>query len=100
MSAQQNQIRDLKITKDNTVTFLNGSFPLEIDLDGNILWMPPYPFILNSDTIVYHHDFKKTNRGTYMVMGNKKVYRKVLGDYSADLLRKEFETRVIDNQVY
>jgi hypothetical protein len=100
MSAQQNQIRDLKITKDNTVTFLNGSFPLEIDLDGNILWMPPYPFIFNSDTIVYHHDFKKTNRGTYMVMGNRKVYRKALGDYSAEALKKEFETRVINNQVY
>ena len=94
------QIRDLKVTKDNTITFLTLFQACEIDLEGNILWRAPYPFVLNSDTVTYHHDFKKTNRGTYMVLGNKTVDRKILGTYSDSLVKIEPGVKKINGQLY
>jgi hypothetical protein len=100
MHPERNQIRDMKITSENTITFLNGNFPLEIDLEGNILWAAPYPYVINADTVFYHHDFKKTTRGTYMVMGNKRAYRKVIGSYPIEKLNREFEVKLVDGQIY
>ena len=55
------QVRDLRMTDDNTFTFLTGKSPLEIDWDGHILWKAPYPFVKDGDTIIYHHDFQKND---------------------------------------
>jgi hypothetical protein len=97
---EETQIRDMKITKDNTVTFLTGKTPIEMDLEGNVLWKAPFPYFFNGDSVMYHHDFKKTKRGTYMVMGIIKVYRKVLEAKDTADLKKEFEYKILDNVVY
>ena len=94
------QIRNLLVTKENTLTFLTEKLPLEIDFNGKVLWQAPFPFVLNGDTIGYHHDFKKTNRGTYMVLGNKKSYRKLLGEHKAENLNNEFGIKKIDGVFY
>lgn len=94
------QIRDMKITADNTITFITVFHACEIDFYGNVIWKAPFHFVLNSDTIMYHHDFKKTNRGTYMVLGNRKVNRKVLGNYPDEIVEKEFGIKRINNQMY
>jgi hypothetical protein len=90
------QIRDMKVTKDNTITFLTLHAAVEIDYDGNVLWRAPYPLIINSDTISYHHDFKKTPRNTYMVLGEKRVARKITGTYSKEALEKELNVKYIN----
>ena len=77
------QIKDLKVTKDNTLTFIAANIPVEMDYDGTVLWQAPYPFIFNSDTITYHHQVTKTKRGTYLVMGLRPVLRKVFGAVNA-----------------
>ncbi len=93
------QVRDLKVTKNNTLTFFNDQVPTEMDVYGTVLWSAPYPFISNTDTIFYHHDFKKTKDGTYMVLGNKKVYRKVSDNYTIEEL-KNFEIVRKDSSIY
>lgn len=76
------QVRDLRMTEQGTFTFLTGRAPMEIDLDGTVLWQAPYPLVIKNDTIVYHHDFQKTKQGTYMVMGFRKVYRAMQGQFT------------------
>jgi hypothetical protein len=95
---ESSQIRDLKVTQDNTITFLiENSVPLEIDMSGEVLWKAPYPLVINNDTIQYHHDFKKTKRGTYMVLGNKKVYKRIPVEYKKENLENEYGVKMIDN---
>jgi hypothetical protein len=93
-------IRDLKITRDNTITFLTVLTPYEVDPDGRVLWKAPVPFVFNKDTVVYHHDFKKTNKGTYMVLGDKKIYRKVIGNFDEADLNKDPDVKMIDGVLY
>jgi hypothetical protein len=93
-------IRDLKMTVDNTITFLTEKNALEIDLDGNILWKAPYPFVFKNDTIIYHHDLKKTKRGTYMVLGTRGIKRSLPGLYTKEELDKETEISIINNKPY
>jgi hypothetical protein len=75
------QIRNLSITKDNTLLFLTLKRAVEINMHGDVMWKAPEKFVFNKDTLMYHHDFKKTNRGTYMVLANRPVLRKVTGPH-------------------
>lgn len=93
-------IRDLRITKDNTFTFLTLKTPVEIDFDGNILWKGTKPLILGKDTIKYHHDFKKDIDGNYWVLGNKIVYRKLLKKLDDNILKNEDKILITDTGVF
>ncbi len=94
------QTRDLKMTKDNTLTLLVKQTPVEIDFEGNVLWKGPDPFVLNKDTIVFHHDLKKDGEGNYYVLGNKFVYRKLLVKLPQDVITNEDMVRITDTAVY
>ena len=98
--ADKMYIRDMRITQDNTITFLTFEVPYELDVDGKVVWKAPYPFILNKDTIHYHHDFKKTSRGTYMVLGDKFVYRSLLGNYSELEIKNSSGIKKINDTLY
>lgn len=80
LQGNASQIRDLKLTAKNTLTFLSDNVPLEIDLAGNVLWQLPRPYKFGNDTITFHHVFTKTKTGHYYVLGNRKVPRRVIGD--------------------
>ena len=77
------ELRDLKFTKDNSITLLSDSRPLEIDLNGNLLWSLPSPFVFMGDTVTFHHDFEKTKRNTYLLLANKPVKRRVYDNDAA-----------------
>jgi hypothetical protein len=94
------QVRDLKVTKDNTITFLTGKAPLEVDFEGNVLWAAPYPLIIKDDTVTYHHEFQKTSRNTYMVLVFRREYRKVLGNLSPEIFEKESELKTINGVLH
>ena len=74
------EIRDLKHTPENTLTFMADNKPLEIDLHGNVLWSLPHPFILKGDTLTFHHEFQKKG-DHYYVLANKKAFRKITTGY-------------------
>jgi len=76
LHSKETQVRDLRYTDNNTVTFLSNGLPLEIDYDGNLLWKLPHPFVFGTDTITFHHTFAKV-KDHYFVLGNKNVFRSV-----------------------
>lgn len=97
---ERTHIRDLKFTKENTVTFLTIPVPLEIDLQGKVLWQAPYPFLYEQDSVLYHHELQKTSRGTYLVLADRKVWRRVPGAFAPEDLKTEFDVKVVNGEVY
>jgi hypothetical protein len=97
---EKTHIRDIKLTNDHNFTFLTIPIPMEIDAEGNVIWKAPHPFTIDNDTIIYHHEFEKTKRGTYMVLGDRKVWRRVVGAYAPEDLKTEFDVKVVNNEVY
>lgn len=94
------QVRDLQLTADNTITLLTGKMAVEIDLNGNVLWKAPTPYVLNNDSVIYHHDFRKTTRGTYMILGARTIYRKLTGNFQKEPVKRKNEIKVIDSVTY
>lgn len=92
--------KDLKVTEQNSVTFMTDSVPLEISLSGNVLWKGPNNFVFKGDTISFHHDFKKTSDSSYMILGNRYVYRRVLNNFSDSILKAEPKAKVINGELH
>lgn len=94
-------IYDLKLTPYGTITDLEDSFPLERDLNNNIIWKAP-----NDDRVsgmfyeYYNHDFKRLANGHYMVLGNQ-VWR-LLPDYcdTAAIKKKYPEIKLFGGKQY
>ena len=98
---ENTQVRDLNVTRDNTITFITSKCGVEIDFYGNVLWKTPFSVTLNNvDTVSYHHDFKKTNRGTYMILADKIVKRKIIGTYPEQILKKEGVIKTVTNELF
>ena len=100
LQKNNSQIRDLKVTADNSLTFLCDNIPVETDLDGNILWRLPHPFVFQNDTITFHHVFTKLRDGHYYVLGNKKVKRRVMDAQVAPSVLRENGFSVTNDSVY
>ncbi len=60
--------RNLTMTKDGTITFLDNTDCSNISLDGQLLWQGPNDGkVSGASNEFYHHDFKKMDDGTFMV---------------------------------
>lgn len=98
---RQTQIRDLKMTEENTITFLTPDNALEIDLDANILWKAPSPCYIGGDTMTYHHEFQKTKRGTYMVLVSRLMRRKLPDSFhKEEILKADKNIEVLEGKCY
>jgi len=81
-------IRDIKLTKDGTLTFIMGDRACEINYDGKIVWEAPYASDAGADNAEhFHHELTKLGNGHYMVLGTESVSWKLpyLKDDSAYL---------------
>ncbi len=59
--------RNLRMTKDGHIMYLDDVNLYERDIKGNILWKgPERPVITNEAKEYYHHDFMKLDDGTYL----------------------------------
>jgi hypothetical protein len=94
------RIRDVKLTNNNTLTFLTDKHACEIDFEGNVLWKAPQPFVLNGNTIEYHHEFVKDKLGNYYVLGRYRTYRKILDKISDEVLNNQANILRTDTGVY
>ncbi len=75
-------IRDLKLTKQGTITFLAGSSAYEINYNGDVLWKAPDNGIVSGNgRELYHHEFTRLSNGHYMVLGNESTE---MQSYNAD----------------
>lgn len=81
-------VRDIKITEQNTVTFLTSNDAVEIDYKGNLIWRGPNNGkVSGNQEEKYHHEFTRLKNGHYMVAGHTQVYRvipKLVGDKPVD----------------
>lgn len=65
-------VRDLKLTKDNTITFLTNKNVHEMDYYGHILWSGPNDGRVSGKAAEqYHHEVTKLTNGHYMTIGDK-----------------------------
>ena len=97
---EKRQVRDLKLSKDKTITLIAGNIPIEIDFEGNVLWTAPHPFVFLNDTITYHHDFRKLNNGNYMVLAHKKAARRIIDNSRKDTLRADMNMFIRNDTLY
>lgn len=73
-------VRDLKLTKDNTITFLTNKNVHEIDYYGNIIWSGSNDGkISGKATEQYHHQITKLSNGNYLTIGDKFVPSESVG---------------------
>ncbi len=78
------QIRDIKLTKDGTITFITPKSGYEIDYQGNILWATPNDGrISGKKTEQFHHEFTKLTNGNYMIIGDKFIDQNPDGSIAA-----------------
>jgi hypothetical protein len=59
-------VADLKVTPQNTITFIAAANIYEMNYNGDILWRGPA-----NGTGKYHHEFTKLENSHYMVLGNR-----------------------------
>jgi hypothetical protein len=68
----KNGIRDLRPTPQGTITFLQDEAALEINYNGDTLYMPSNTGEVSGDTSErYHHEFVRLANGHYMVLGTE-----------------------------
>jgi Arylsulfotransferase (ASST) len=73
--AADKELRDIKVTKAGTITFLSGARPYEVSYDGTILWKAPDDGAVSGDfnTERYHHQLDRLPNGHYMTLGTETV---------------------------
>ncbi len=67
-------LRDLKITQQATITFINKANIYEINYNGDVLWKGPNNGAVSGANVeAYHHEFTRLSNGHYMVLGMESV---------------------------
>jgi len=91
--------RDLSITTDGTLTYIDGDVAEEVSLSGKVLWRAPEFHALNKDTLPYkyHHELQKLPNGHYMVLGSEFLLTKQ--EVSKDTAYTLFTTNSFDKGV-
>lgn len=71
---QRLDLMDMRLTGAGTVTYIHNDQVYEADYNGKILWQGPNTGEVSKDKIEnYHHEFFRTSKGHYMVMGREYV---------------------------
>ncbi|MBN8672278.1 MAG: aryl-sulfate sulfotransferase [Chitinophagales bacterium] len=73
-------VRDIKLTKDNTITFLTSKNVHEMDYYGHIIWSGPNNGKISGKIAEqYHHEITKLSNGHYMTIADKFVPSEKVG---------------------
>lgn len=82
------QIRDLKITSDGTITYeIDEHGAYETDYSGRILWQAPNNGAISEDNNEhYHHEFTKLSNGHYMALAQNFMFWKRPRPADSDLI--------------
>ncbi|MCW3121570.1 MAG: hypothetical protein JWQ38_1062 [Flavipsychrobacter sp.] len=72
------QLVDLKMTSQGTISFMLNNDAYEMNYDGDILWKAPNNGIVSGDTVEhYHHEFTRLGNGHYMILSSENVVWKL-----------------------
>ena len=70
-----NNVNDLKITPQGTITCLLDDNAHEVDFNGRLLWRAPDSAGVNGEKKErYNHQFSRLRDGNYMVIGSERAY--------------------------
>ncbi|MBD3638459.1 MAG: aryl-sulfate sulfotransferase [Crocinitomicaceae bacterium] len=72
---RNSRIRDMKMTGFGTITYLTPKSCREVTIDNQLVWQTPSHNVSSNDSVadVYHHEFTKTSRNTYLVLSKEFV---------------------------
>ena len=74
LNPKKSKLWDMKLTPQNTITFLLDQNIYEVNYNGDVLWQGPNNGKVSGDSIeYYHHEFTKLDNGHYMVIGTEFV---------------------------
>jgi len=91
-------VRDLRLSKAGTFTFLTDTSIYESDLNGNLLWQGPNDGKVSGEkSEFYHHDFQLLPNGHYIVLGQKYSWRQIPAAESDTKYRAE-NTKIEDGR--
>ena len=93
-SLENLKLRNLTLTPEGTVTYLDNTHCFEKDLQGNTLWRAPNDGRVSGERQeYYHHDFRKLPDGTYLTTGYRFVAEPHLYDSSV-MARVRYNTLI------
>ena len=103
ISADEN-IRDLKLTPQHTITFLTNHNIYEIDYNGDILWQyknhDPVKKDNNKTGKIFHHEFTRLDNGNYMALRSEKIFRKLASSKDSIAQNADDSSRFFQSLVF
>lgn len=91
--------RDLKTTRDSTMTFINIEDAIELTYQGKILWKGPTTEAVGGPKkSKYHHELTKLNKNKYLVMTGKNCYFYKTDDVANPTIKQVSESDFMQNQ--
>lgn len=88
---ENSQMRDLKLTSQNTFTFVADGNAYEVDYNGKIIWQGPNGRKLKADTLEgYHHEITRLSNGHYMALTFEPILKPT--PHMRDSIRRKIAT--------
>lgn len=92
---EDKQIRDFRVYKDGTISFISDGEAYHITKDLDIVWKAPNNGKVSTEKKEnYHHSFEKMANGNYMVMGNQYIELEKTDTKDTAQRRVEFSTLI------
>jgi hypothetical protein len=92
---EEKQIRDFRVYKDGTISFISDGEAYHITRDLDIVWKAPNNGKVSTEKKEnYHHSFEKLANGNYMVMGNQYIELEKTDTKDTAERRVEFSTLI------
>jgi hypothetical protein len=96
---ENKQVRDFRIYKDGTISFISEGEAYHINKDLSIIWQAPNNGKISEEKKEnYHHSFEKLQNGNYIVLGNQYIELERTDTKDTTDRRVEFTTAIEYNQ--
>ena len=96
---ENKQVRDFRIYKDGTISFISEGEAYHITKDLDIIWKAPNTGKISSEKKEnYHHSFEKLSNGNYIVLGNQYIELEKTDAKDTSDRRVEFTTIIEYNK--
>ncbi len=96
---EDKQVRDFRVYRDGTISFIANEDAYHITKDLNIIWKAPNQGKISGEKKEnYHHSFEKLENGNYIILGNQYIELETIDP--KDSLSKKIEfTTIIEYNI-
>lgn len=100
---EDKQVRDFRVYRDGTISFMANEDAYHITKDLNILWKAPNQGKISGEKKEnYHHSFEKLENGNYIILGNQYIELETIDPKDSLSKKIEFTTIIeynINNEI-